>query len=275
MGKWQLSGSALIAAVVIAAVAFVAGPLRGGWAPTIVSGIVLIAVFVFDRGPTRTTGQSLAYAAVCGFLVVTALIYPLYLFLPQMTASPADMVSSKPYLPIAWAVAAAIILAVDRMRANTRPITVTLASPEPVQPAVNTRPAPVVLPAPVPVAPAPEPAAAVHRDAAPEPAAIPVSRPAPVVPAPPPIPARAQVVSPVPAPKGKPATIYLNLVGSGISCLRAVKAEHLGQDFFKIVEQVPSGEAWEFQTGQIVRCRKRTLSSGKALVAYEEAPRAS
>ena len=48
----------------------------------------------------------------------------------------------------------------------------------------------------------------------------------------------------------------------------------MGKDFYRIVEQVPEGEAWEFQPGQIVRCQKKNLSSGKALVAIEEAPRA-
>jgi hypothetical protein len=73
---------------------------------------------------------------------------------------------------------------------------------------------------------------------------------------------------------GKPASIYLNLVGEGLACLRPVQAEHMGKDFYRIVEQVPEGEAWEFQPGQIVRCQKKNLSSGKALVAIEEAPRA-
>jgi hypothetical protein len=57
--------------------------------------------------------------------------------------------------------------------------------------------------------------------------------------------------------------------------LRAVKAEHLGRDFYRITEPTPPDEKWEFSTGQIVRCQKKTLSSGKAMVAVEEAPRAS
>lgn len=277
MGKWQLSGSALIAAAVIGAIAFVLGP-HASWAPTIVSGIVLLILFTFDRGPLRTGAESVAYAAVCGFLVVSALAYPLYVFLPEMTASPAEVFSSKPWLPIAWVIVTLVVLGVDRMRANTRPVTVALATPQ--QP-VFTPPAPVVIapqpepPSPAPVVSEPQPvpvAAAVP--AAPAPAA-PQSVPAMPRPTPAPLPVAGKVVQPVAVPKRKPATIYLNLVGSGISCLRAVKAEHLGQDFFKIVEEIPSGETWEFQPGQIVRCRKRTLSSGKAMVAYEEAPRAS
>lgn len=57
--------------------------------------------------------------------------------------------------------------------------------------------------------------------------------------------------------------------------MRTVKAEHVGRDFYKIVEAMPEGETWEFGPGQVVRCKKRNLSTGKGLVAVEEAPRAS
>lgn len=279
MQKWKLSGSGLVAAVVVGAIGFMLGPLRFGWTPTIVSAIVLTVLFVYDRTARRTLSESVAYAAVCGFLVVTALMYPLYVFVPEMTASPGDAFSSKPWLPVAWVVATIAVLAVDRMRANTRPVTVSLVS----QPApIAFSAAPVVTetvaapPRPAPVTPEPERLAPVEAPA-PEPI---ISAPPIAAPVVPPQPARsvaapAVAVKPVPAPKGRPATIYLNLVGSGIACLRAVKAEYLGQDFYRIVEAIPAGEQWEFQTGQIVRCRKRTLSSGKAMVAVEEAPRAS
>ncbi len=74
---------------------------------------------------------------------------------------------------------------------------------------------------------------------------------------------------------GKPAVIYLNLVGEGLPVLRSVQAEHVGKDYYLIVEPVPPGERWQFQPGQIVRCQKKNLSNGKAMVAVEEAPRAS
>jgi hypothetical protein len=56
--------------------------------------------------------------------------------------------------------------------------------------------------------------------------------------------------------------------------LRAVRAEHLGRDYYRIIEPMPESEQWEYSTGQVVVCRKKNLSSGKALVAVEEAPRA-
>jgi len=87
--------------------------------------------------------------------------------------------------------------------------------------------------------------------------------PPPSVPAPQPIPVT-----------GKVTPIYVNLVGEGLNVLRSVQAEHLGHDFYRIVDNMPEGEEWAFKPGQVVRCRKQKLSSGKALVAYEEAPRA-
>jgi hypothetical protein len=76
-------------------------------------------------------------------------------------------------------------------------------------------------------------------------------------------------------PPGKVIEIFVNLVGEGLNVLRRVRAEHLGRDFYRILDEMPQGENWQFQPGQVVRCRKTKLSSGKALVAFEEAPRAS
>jgi hypothetical protein len=49
----------------------------------------------------------------------------------------------------------------------------------------------------------------------------------------------------------------------------------MGRDYYRIVDEMPAGETWQFEPGQIVRCKKTKLSSGKGLVAFEEAPRAS
>jgi hypothetical protein len=66
------------------------------------------------------------------------------------------------------------------------------------------------------------------------------------------------------------ATIHVNVIGQGISLLRPVQAEHVARDIYRIVEPMPEGERWRYETGQTVRCRKQKLSSGKALVAFEE-----
>ena len=76
---------------------------------------------------------------------------------------------------------------------------------------------------------------------------------------------------PAPATYAPPeATIYVALVGEGISCLRSVKAEHQSRDIYRITEEMPENEMWKYQPGQVVRCKKQNLSSGKALVAFEE-----
>jgi hypothetical protein len=82
---------------------------------------------------------------------------------------------------------------------------------------------------------------------------------------------------PAPAPiipRGKETMIYINLLGEGLNVMRSVTAEHLGRDYYKITDTMPEGETWQFQPGQVVRCKKQTLSTGKALVAFEEARRA-
>jgi hypothetical protein len=254
MRKSEVSVVALVAAVVLGAVAFMLGPLRFGWTPTLASGIILLVLLAYDRSPVRSFAQSLAYGAACGFLLVTAAIFPLYQFVPQMTVSPTEVITPGPWLPAIWLAGAVIFLGIDRVRQGSKPVVLDMSPPR-----IETAPSMLVA---TPISEQPV-----------EPIPVPPPAPEPLQPAPPPL--RGIEVKPQPAPKGTPATVYLNLVGTGIACLRAVKAEYLGRDFYRIVEPVPSGESWEFQTGQIVRCRKRMLSSGKAMVAYEEAPRAS
>ena len=77
-----------------------------------------------------------------------------------------------------------------------------------------------------------------------------------------------------PALTGKEVSIYVTMLGEGMNVLRSVRAEHLGRDFYIITEQMPADESWQFVPGQVVRCKKKNLSNGKGLVAYEEAPRA-
>ncbi len=186
--------------------------------------------------------------------------------------------------------------------------------PAPVAPAPVAPPAPVYRPAPPPPAPAPagrtftqpsfsqpapepvwtEPVPAAPAQAPPlpwTPPPAPASAP-PSAPAPPPIAQAAPapiaqaapapiaqaapppVAQAAPPPSGKETMIYVTLVGEGLNVLRAVRAEHLGRDYYKIVEPTPEGETWQFGLGQVVRAKKKNLSSGKAMVATEEAQRA-
>ena len=75
-------------------------------------------------------------------------------------------------------------------------------------------------------------------------------------------------------PAGKETAIDVSLTGEAMNMLGSVRAEHLGRDYYKIIEEMPDTERWEYGPGQVVRVKKKNLSSGKALVAYEEAPRA-
>ena len=92
-------------------------------------------------------------------------------------------------------------------------------------------------------------------------------------PAPAPAPTQTAVAQTPPVPSGKEAMIYVTLVGEGLNVLRAVRAEHLGRDYYKIIEPMPDGETWQFGPGQVVKAKKKSLSSGKAMVATEEAQR--
>jgi hypothetical protein len=147
------------------------------------------------------------------------------------------------------------------------------------QPPAYTPPPAYAPPAYASASPAPEMQRTVVTDpaadftAASATAAAPAVQPAPVPPAP-----QAAPMPPMPdvtvIPPGREALIYLNLVGEGLNVLRTVRAENLGRDYYRIADIMPEGEQWEFTPGQVVKCRKKALSNGKHMVAYEEAPRA-
>ena len=46
-------------------------------------------------------------------------------------------------------------------------------------------------------------------------------------------------------------SIYVNMVGEGMNLLRPVRAEHLGRDFYIIIDEMPTDENWEFVPGQV------------------------
>ena len=64
-------------------------------------------------------------------------------------------------------------------------------------------------------------------------------------------------------------TIYVALLNEGTDCWRPVTAERVSEGLFQIVDSQPEDEQWEFPPGQIVRCRERTFSDGRGLVAFE------
>jgi hypothetical protein len=278
-------------------------PQGGGWIPLLGGVVLLLILFSYDREGTRTGWQSIAFGGVAGMCAAIATAP----FVGSLLSSFAGLgISSRAIL---WLLAGVIFSLVDRARMGRRvaqpssagPANLSFSPPAvPVRPSVpeaapsftaQRRTATSISPfAPgAPVTPTPPVAAAPASTPfvyAPEPTSVP--EPDPVSIAPPiPEPGDADRYQPAPvqAPPpnavaiqtgaGKPATIYLNLLDQGIACLRTVQAEHLGRDFYRIVESEPEGETWEFHPGQVVRCRKQKLSNGKGLVAFEEAPRAS
>jgi len=241
---------------------------------------ILVTLFAYDRRGARTGWQSLAFAFVCGLALQLAILYPLVLLLSGFA-----LTNQLPAL--VWLAGTAIFWFVDRARMDARHAASFNAYPQPpvpqAVPSIYSTASYSAPPPPAPVQPTftrapepqPEPFAQAAAPAAPylaphaEPDLEPVTTEiaAPVTPAP-------VVPPPVPTGQGKEVSIFINLLGEGMNVLRAVRAEHLGRDYYIIIEPMPPGETWEYLPGQVVRCRKKNLSSGKGLVAYEEAPRA-
>lgn len=277
MLKSEVNALTLLAAFIAAGLSSTIAPERSIFAQPLVGVVLLIVLFSYDREGHRNTGQSLGFAAVAGYCVARAV-------LPLLATFILNSQDTLPWLSIIWIVGTLILWAIDISRMGKR---ATAAQPYLVPPPVPQTPTftpPVVReeptrPEPVPVAPPPiRPTTATSLFSQPATPTRPVeelSTPAAISPdSTAPLPPPAQAV-PVTAGAGKPATIYLNLVGEGLPVLRSVQAEHVGKDYYLIVEPMPAGETWQFQPGQVVRCQKRNLSSGKALVAVQEAPRAS
>ena len=223
--------------------------------------VLLVALLAFGQDKNRTGLQSLAYGAVCGLAALDACSFAL-----MIVVGPVKSFHGQDVVPPAfWLLGTAIFGFVDRSRADS-------GSPQPVSlsggdysqaPVVSASVAAAAASAPRPVfsSPAPQPVVASSAETLAQPPPAPVttgSTPAAVPP----------VLT------GKEVSIYVTMMGEGMNVLRSVRAEHLGRDFYIIVEDMPADENWEFVPGQVVRCKKKSLSNGKGLVAFEEAPRA-
>jgi hypothetical protein len=56
---------------------------------------------------------------------------------------------------------------------------------------------------------------------------------------------------------------------AGSDCWRALLAEHVDGELFRIVERPPEAEVWEFRAGDLVQCRLKTFAPGlTGFVAY-------
>ncbi len=296
MPKSQVDSVALTAATLAATLALtlLLGPFA--WMGSIIGLILLLVLFGFDQEGYRTLLGSLAYSAVCGLCFALACGAVFKLLSERGEVHLANEQWATEWLPFALAFGTAFLWAIDRSRMGARvPAADRLASrrgaaqrsfinyDEPAAAATYAPPAnpvPDAAPLTSPV-PTPEP----HNTYSQEPviqqpvyaAAPPISEPSRVAhPQSMLTPATAETVRPAPTPiipRGKETMIYINLLGEGLNVMRSVTAEHVGRDYYKIVDTMPEGETWQFQPGQVVRCKKQTLSTGKALVAFEEAPR--
>jgi hypothetical protein len=244
---------------------------------------ILLALLAFDDSGRRSGSQSIAFAGVSAFCLLT----PLLFLAANVLGASVPMEGASWLFAGIWAVLTLVMFGVDRFRVGARENVsmvaagLSAAAMTPIvtnQPPSGYRPAPIrvepVVEQPVYAQPQPQPLP-VYAPAAPI-LAEPVAQleatnfAAPVV--------SAAVVAPPPdvtaIPPGREAVIYLNLVGEGLNVLRTVRAENLGRDYYRIADVMPEGEQWEFTPGQVVKCRKKSLSNGKQMVAYEEAPRA-
>jgi hypothetical protein len=64
-------------------------------------------------------------------------------------------------------------------------------------------------------------------------------------------------------------TIYVELIDEGVDVWRPVEATPEADDTFRLPDEAPDGEAWQFPPGSIVRCELRQLAGGETLVAVE------
>ena len=303
MPKFQIDGTVLAVSVLGAAFGFTLLTGNLGWIASIIGLILAIVLLAFDREGYRSVSESLGYSAAVALCLALASAMLLLKFAHQ----PIEQLSQE-WMPLTWLGLTILISVIDRTRMSGR---VQYGAIPPAAPSFSFAPPPVPAPpppmpvsSPAPVAAAPtvsEPSwsaatPSASQAAAPQPAlkatftrpsfGETVAEPENLAPPPSPDPAPVQPVVPpfiapapppppaaAPIPSGKETTIYITLVGEGLNVLRAVRAEHLGRDFYKIIENMPEGETWQFGPGQVVRCKKKNLSSGKAMVATEEAPR--
>jgi hypothetical protein len=241
-----------------------------------IAGIVLLlTIFAYDREGYRSAFQSLAFSSVCAFCLLAAAtgLRALSEFFGP-TAHLAIERGLLQWVPLTWACATVIFWAIDQARMKNRETTRTDYGGESVtrtrgKLSIVGEPAPIrraeVVMEERPVAPSPQPApvSVVENEVGP----VPTSGPGPT-PVPEMVPQGSVPVRPL-----KEAMIYVGLVGEGLNVMRSVRAEYLGRNYYKIIEPMPEGETWEYGPGQVVRCEKKRLSSGKALVAVAEAPR--
>jgi hypothetical protein len=61
---------------------------------------------------------------------------------------------------------------------------------------------------------------------------------------------------------GRRSVVYVALLDEGADVWRPADAEMLGPALFHLAGEVPQGEVWQFQPGEVVYCQKRTFADG-------------
>ena len=273
MSNHQLSPVALLSVLLAGGLALRALPEPFGWLQTLAGVALLIVLFAYDTDDRRTIFQSVAFSTVCGFCLMLAVGS----FITNRVAQPGATNIAVPggWLSVVWVVGAVGFFFLDLVRSGSRAVTQQTFAVAPTASRFGMAPT-AAAPSAAPAGPrAPAYEAPAERYAPPEPyvpAAVPEPPEAALVQ---PETASIQPNNPVAAgPPPKQAIIYVNLLDEGINMMRAIAAQDLGRGYYLIVEPMPEGENWQFQPGQVVRCEKKKLASGKHLVAVAEAPRA-
>jgi hypothetical protein len=248
----RIDAPVLVVTVIAAGAPFLFSPLTFGWLTTAGGLTLLVILFAYDRQKQRPVSQSVAFSSVCGLAFTLAAGIVL-----QRLTNRADLTM---WLPATWLGATVLGVIIDRYRAGGHVASTPglhLSAPGST-PYVGFSTTGMAVPNSAPASPPERPA--VPEESAP----VGVAEEAPAASSAPPQP------QPVSGRRPEEATIYVDVVGGGIAFLRSVRAEHVARDIYRIVDIMPADEQWRYQPGQTVRCKKRKLSSGKALVAYQE-----
>jgi hypothetical protein len=254
----RIDAPVLVVTVIAAGAPFLFSPLTFGWLTTAGGFTLLVILFAYDRQKQRPVSQSVAFSSVCGLAFTLAAGIVL-----QRLTNRADLTM---WLPATWLGATVLGVIIDRYRAgghvaSTPGLHLSAAGSTPY---VGFSTTAMAVQNSAPASPPARPA--VPEESAP----VGVAEEAPAASSAPPQPQQPPQPQPVSVRRPEEATIYVDVVGGGIAFLRSVRAEHVARDIYRIVDIMPADEQWRYQPGQTVRCKKRKLSSGKALVAYQE-----
>jgi hypothetical protein len=255
----QTGSTVLVNALIAIGLTLLLSPLSFGLLTTVAGLVLLLVLLAYEGNRQRSVFQSVAFAAVCAlaFTLVAAIVLQRF----------SDRATLQIWLGLIWACTTVLGTVIDRSRTSAP--AASPSSAEHVSPRTSTTYGLGIgtsVPTPAFTESAP---AALPQEGAPE--AIPDAvRETPVSQS---IPEQASA-QPAPAPaqgyKPEETMIYVDVIGQGISFMRSVRAEHVARDIYRIVDSMPPDETWRYQPGQTVRCKKRKLSSGKAMVAFEE-----